>query len=370
MDNWLSISLMLLCLIYSVKIFTFYLGLFKLRKGTNQKLFSVSIILAAKNEADNIGRCLDSLLALDYPAHKMEIIVVDDHSADATARLVQQYAKFDSRVKLIRLIGETTVISSKKQALECGIENSSHDIIFTTDADCFAPPGWLRAMITYFEPQTGMVAGPVLYEETKSVFSRIQSLEFIGLITAGAGSIGLGRPIIANGANLAYRKAAFQQVNGFEGQRQLASGDDDLLMQKIARETNWNIAFAADRNTFIKTAPVDNLFDFLNQRSRWASKGAYYPTISLVLFLIATYFFYVLLLVMLPLTIFANQEAGYYIVSIIMKFLVDFLVVSKGCEIFHKKYLLKYFLVAEILQVPYIVYAGLTGFMGKFKWKD
>lgn len=366
---WLVIILLLLCMIYTTRIFCFFSGLFKPRNGSNQTLYPISIIIPAKNEAENIGKCLDSILTQNYPAKKVEVIVIDDHSVDGTNSIVQKFAAIDSRIKLIHLTNNASRLSSKKRAIECGIQNSTHDIIFTTDADCIAPTGWLRGMMAYFEPRIGMVAGAVLFEENSSLFSRLQSLEFLGLISAGAASIAMERPIIANGANLAYRKSAFLQVNGYEGHRHLISGDDDLLMQKIARETNWKVTFAFNPSTFIVTSPAKNLTTFLNQRSRWASKGVHYQDHSLVIFLISTYFFYLMLLLTLPLSFFGYHLFWVPIICFFMKLLVDFMLVLKGCKLFGKIHLLKYFPLAEILQLPYIVYVGFAGFLGKFKWK-
>ncbi|MBN1350812.1 glycosyltransferase [candidate division KSB1 bacterium] len=369
MNVWLMILLSITCLIYTAWIVSLFLGLTRLKTGRDQNLHQVSVIIPAKNEAGNIGACLNSIVSQDYPTAKMEIIVVDDHSDDGTAGIVEKIAERDPRIRLMRSGDIPTEQASKKHALEAGIRNCRGDLIFTTDADCIASKGWLKAMVAHFEPHIGVVSGPVLFEERPSILSKFQALEFIGLIAAGAGSIGMGRPIIANGANLAYRKAAFQEVNGFEGQRHLVSGDDDLLLQKIAQQTTWRVAFAIDYEAAITTQPAKNPGSFLNQRARWASKGVHYSDVSLVFLLSATYIFYVLLLFGLPVTLFIGKNFTIPLLCLFVKFMVDFMVVQKGCALFRKTRLLVWFPIAEVLQLPYIVYAGITGFFGFFKWK-
>jgi len=140
-------------------------------------------------------------------------------------------------------------------------------------------------------------------------------------------------------------------------------------MQQVAKETTWKVAFATDPTTFITTSPAKNMFAFLNQRSRWASKGIHYPDISLIIFLLSTYLFYGMLLIMLPVSFLGSHPLTIPVSCFCMKLLLDFLVIIKGCKLFRKMHLLKYFPLAEILQIPYIVYVGLAGFWGKFKWK-
>ena len=367
---WLAIIFIGLSLAYFIKIFEIYLGLYKLKRGTNAVPLPVSVIVPAKNEAPNIRACLDALASQNYPTDQFEVIVSDDHSADGTRAIVQRYVEQYPNIQLLRADDSDFERSGKKQAIARAIDHTRYDIIFTTDADSVAPPDWIRSMMTHFNDRTGMVAGPVVLKEKPSFFTKLQSLEFIGLVSAGAGSIGNGKPVICNGANLAYRKAVYRQVNGFEGHQHMLSGDDDLLMQSIATKTEWNVAFAIEPESRVETAPVPDVFSFLNQRSRWASKGAHYPSRLLVVTLVAAYLYYALISLMLPLALFWPQLIAPFIAGISFKLIADFLLIKKGCTTLNRTSLVKYFLVAEILQVPYILYAGLTGFLGQFKWKD
>lgn len=364
--SWPDWLLIFLALVYLRQIFQFYRGLFRFQAGQNQAQFAVTVIVPARNEAFNIRRCLNSLSRQAYPNY--EILVVDDHSTDATAEIVQQMATETPGVRLLQLQDNTPCAAPKKHAIAWGIAACSSEIIATIDADCEAPPLWLATLISTFEPTVGMVAGPVIYHKEKNLFEKLQALEFLGLVTAGAGSLGAGQPIIANGANLAYRRVAFEAVKGFEGIDHLASGDDDLLMQKIAFQTKWQVRFVSGE-AIVRTHPVSTLRQFFTQRIRWASKAKIYKGLSIKFFLVATYLFYALLFAGLPLALAGKLSPGILLSVLLAKMGMDGCVVRRGAELFRRTDLLRYFFLAEFLQIPYILYVGAWGTLGKVEWK-
>ena len=176
----------------------------------------------------------------------------------------------------------------KKAAVARGIEAARGEVILVTDADCTMGPNWVRSMASQFTPTTGMVSGPVVLEG-ETIFGDFQALEFMGLIAVGAGSIGAGTPNTCNGANLAYRKQVFAEVGGFAGIDQIASGDDELLMHKIADQTDWKIRFAKDQGAIVSTAAHRSWKDFKAQRLRWVSKSTQYQNPRITLTLIISY---------------------------------------------------------------------------------
>jgi len=361
----------LLTAIYVYKIFFFFKGLSRLKPGNNQKQFTVTVLVPARNEEHHISNCLQSLVAQDYPPDRLEIIVIDDDSADRTGETVQSFAAPYPFIRLISLGPGRPGVAPKKRALQVGVDGAAGEIIVTTDADCWAAPHWIAQMVTHFEDDVGMVIGYVGFSKNseKDIFQRIQSLEFMGLTMAGIGSIGAGDPIIANGANLAFRQITFKEVGGYHGEDHVISGDDDLLLQKIDQTTDWKITAASSPATFVYTQPVAGLNDFLAQRIRWASKGLVYKKPALVLFLVATYWLYFLLFISIPYVLLVPFSFPYPIIVFLMKMAVDFLLIRKGTALVDRQDLRKYFLLAEILQVPYILYVGLAGILKKFEWK-
>lgn len=371
MIHFIVFLFIFLTLIYLFKILSFFLGLFKLKPGQNQDTYSVTILVPARNEENNIAACLDSLIIQDYPGDKIEIIVIDDNSSDNTGKIVQTYRDRHPFVHLILLGNCPPGISPKKRALEVGVKSATGEIIFTTDADCIASPNWIKGMMRHYEHDVGMVTGLVAFlpQSENTLFQKIQSLEFIGLVTAGIGSIGINDPIIANGANLSFRKSAFDEVHGYRGNAHIFSGDDDLLLQKIDQATHWRITAATSQDTIVHTKPVSDVNSFLNQRIRWASKSFVYKKASLVVFLVAVYLFYLLLFVSLP---FAIQFVAIFpvpAIALFAKFVVDFLLILKGTAIVNRKDLRKYFLLADLVQIPYILYVGFASIVKTFEWK-
>lgn len=371
MPPLLPLVLILVSLLYVCRIAMMYAGLFKLKTGQNAQQFPVTVLVPARNEEQNIGRCLESLVCQSYPQALFEIIVIDDDSQDRTAEIVQGYCRQYANVRLISLGRCPAGVAPKKRALQFGVDAALGEIIFTTDADCVAPPQWIEQMIAYFEKDVGMVVGWVLFapDQLTSLFHNIQALEFLGLTAAGMGSIGLGEPIIANGANLAFRKTTFREVHGYRDEQHIISGDDDLLLQKIDRMTNWKIRGAILSTTFVFTRPVANINAFINQRIRWASKGFQYKKISLVIFLVATYLFYLLLMISLPFSIRYFSIFPYPILALLLKLIVDFLIIVRATAMVQQPRLRKYFLLAELFQIPYIIYVGFASIVQKFEWK-
>lgn len=260
----------------------------------------VSVLIPARNEALHIARCLESVLNQTYPASLFEVIVLDDHSEDDTFHIVEEISRRQPQVKILRLAdfvksGETQ--SFKKKALEIGIGQASGELIVTTDADCIAPPEWLMLLVSLFEKNNPVfIAAPLGFHKGKNLLQRFQSLDMLGMMAVTGAGIHHRLNYLCNGANLAYPKVVFQQVNGFEGIDKLASGDDMLLLQKIAGRYPERIEFLKNRRATVLTTAMPDVRSFFSQRLRWASKSASYSDrrvtliLGLVFFLLLGYY--------------------------------------------------------------------------------
>ena len=161
----------------------------------------------------------------------------------------------------------------KKQALQIGISQSKFNVIATTDADCIAPLDWLSYLSLFFEnEETKMLVGAVRLSGGHSFFSRLQTMEFSSLVGTAAAAIGLGHPVMSNGANLAFRKEVFETVDGYEGNIQIPSGDDEFLMRKIINRYPKGIVFMNFPESTVSSQPQPSIHDFFYQRLRWAGK--------------------------------------------------------------------------------------------------
>ncbi len=325
----------------------------------------VSVIIPARNEEVNIGRCLDSLLQESLPGHHIEITVVDDSSSDSTADIVKTYA--DKGVKLLQLSDEN---KGKKTALTKGIAASTHPIIVTTDADCNYPKNWLNTLLNFrAEHDAVFVAAPVKYRKETNFLERFQSLDFLALqgITITAVSDNLFN--MCNGANLLYTKAAFQQVNGFEGIDHIATGDDVLLMEKIHAAFPGQVKYCYSQDAIIETLPANGLKAFIQQRVRWASKSTYYKNnnIKIVLLLV-----YLVNLGLLTLALMGFYDI-YYLKSalllLVMKTIFEYPFMIRTARFFSKTGLLPWFILAQPFHIVYTTLSASLSFFKTYEWK-
>lgn len=324
----------------------------------------ISVIIPARNEEENIERLLYALMNQTYPPHLYEIIVVDDDSTDKTAELVSQF----HAVKLLRL--KINTHAHKKKAIEAGIEASKHNLIVTTDADCVPGQNWLWA-VAAFKEQTNavMIAGPVAYSDNGSLFQIFQSLDFMTL--QGITGVSLYKEIhgMGNGANLAYEKKVFGEVNGFAGIDEIASGDDMLLIQKMIDHYPDRVLYLKSTEAIVTTQPSKTRNEFLNQRIRWASKALYYNNSKIILTLVLVYLFNLLF----PVLLFAGLwDQRYWLVMIallIIKSFTEYLFIKPVSRFFRKERLLNYFILLQPLHILYTLIAGFLGQWGKYEWK-
>jgi cellulose synthase/poly-beta-1,6-N-acetylglucosamine synthase-like glycosyltransferase len=328
----------------------------------------VSIIIAARDEAASIHRCLQSLVRQTYPSTKYEIIIVDDGSSDSTASIVKDFSKDHANVRLLSIAADSgRRTGCKPLAITYGIEQSSGEIILTTDADCIAPPRWIEIMMNYFDEHVVFVAGPVAEKPPSSFFSNLEQLEFLGLIATAAGLIGSGKPVICNGANLAYRKSAFLSVGGFGD---LGSfNDDESLMNRMLHRKIGKIAFAPEAGVVITTQSSNTVLSFLRQRIRWANKRGRYEDKSIFVMLVSLYLFFLSMAWTILLIPFDSQLLLPVILAFSGKVLVDYFTLRSGARMFSQRLSIPHFLVAELLHVPYIVIASAIGQLSALKWK-
>jgi cellulose synthase/poly-beta-1,6-N-acetylglucosamine synthase-like glycosyltransferase len=328
----------------------------------------VSILIAARNEEDKIGNTIEDILSQNYPKELVELIVVDDHSTDRTAEIILSYA--NKGVILIKLNENQPLNSYKKKAISEAIKKAKGELIVTTDADCRMESNWLKTIVSFYEKGSWkLISSPVVYFEEHSHFEKMQTLEFLYLIGLGASSIGNKVPSTCNGANLAYRKDVFEELKGFQGIDDLASGDDELFLHKVASKYPDSIGFCKSTDAIVFTHAKPNLKEFIRQRKRWASKSTRYKNKSVVALGVSVWLF--------NLFIFINfllgfRDADYWklaVISLVCKFLVEILFLIKVTSFINRAKLLRYLPLLTILHVFYMIYIGLVGNSGKYVWK-
>lgn len=330
---------------------------------------TVSVLIAARNEEKNIARTIECILDQDFPAKNLEIIVVDDHSTDRTAEIVSSYSH--RGVKLLQLSVGDMLNSYKKYAITKAIGMATGDIIVTTDADCRMGKNWLKTIVCYFEVNNSyLVSSPVMYSEEKTHFEELQTLEFMYLIGLGAAGIGNQSPTTCNGANLAYRKSVFLEMGGFNGIDNLASGDDELFLHKVAEKYADRIGFCKSRDAIVYTDAKPDLKSFISQRKRWASKSTKYKNKKVVALGISIWIFNLALLISLIAFLLRMPELNWLLlIAFALKIIVELLFMIPITSFMERRMLLIYVPILSVVHSFYIVYIGIAGNTGKYDWK-
>jgi cellulose synthase/poly-beta-1,6-N-acetylglucosamine synthase-like glycosyltransferase len=369
----LSYFSIFLTIIYVFVVATFIRGWAKLERfkpDGNKPKTKVSVLIAARNEERLIGKTIDDILAQDYDPSLMEIIIIDDHSTDNTSEIISSYAK--DGVKLITLNEANALNSYKKKAIQTAINTTTGKLIITTDADCRMGPNWLKTIVNCYETKAyKMISSPVAYFEEKSFFERLQALEFSYLIGLGASTIGNNNPSTCNGANLAYEKDAFFEVGGFIGIDDLASGDDELLLHKMAAMYDNKIGFLKNEDAIVFTHAKPTIGDFIQQRKRWASKTTKYKD-KVVLILGASIWLFNLSILVnaLLVIIFPDGESlKFLLIQLSLKVLIEFIFLFGVTNFFKRKQLLVLLPILNIPHILYFIYIGILGNSGKYNWK-
>ena len=328
----------------------------------------VTVMIAARNEEANIHKTIDDLLAQDYPKELTEIIIVDDHSTDRTAEIISGYA--GSGVKLLQLNEDKPLNSYKKKALATAISLSNGELMVATDADCRMSSRWLSAIVGYYEDNDlVMISSPVAYFEERSLFEYLQTLEFSYLIGIGAAFIGNKRASTCNGANLAYRKDVFYEVGGFKGIDDLASGDDELLLQKVALRYPGRIGFLKEREAIVYTHAKHTLKQFLQQRRRWASKSTHYKDKRIVALAVCIWLFNLSLLVNAGLGFYNIYFFKLFALQFLLKYLFEVAFLLPITSFFKRPGLVGLLILLIPVHIIYFVYIGLIGNTRKYEWK-
>jgi biofilm PGA synthesis N-glycosyltransferase PgaC len=370
-DTLPTLLLMVLGCLYGSGTVVLLFGLSRRRKGEQTETPFVSIVIAARNEEDHIGTCLAAVSRQEYPVEKYEIILVNDRSSDRTAAIAIEWAKKMTNLRLFHVGEEASNLVGKKRALDLGILHSRGDIILTTDADCIPKPTWIRGMVKHFTSEVGLVAGYSYTEEPYErvpILQKLRSLERIAVAAVAAGSIGLRRGITCTGQNLAYRKQTYTDVGGFSTIGHLRSGDDDLFIQLVTRNTPWTIRYAFPRGTHVRTAAPHSQEQAIQQEKRRASKGfLYHPRLTALLS--GIFLFYLLLFVMLCLSPFSWNSLYPAWIVFGMKAFLEGILIYRMCSLLGRKDLLPFFPIVEILHIPYVLLFGLWGTLGSYTWK-
>ncbi len=364
-----------LCILFAISYYTFILylstGFNKQKTTKSNTVFTVSVLIPCHNEAKTLPSLLKCLEKQSYPSEKIEYLFINDRSTDQTQDILSSFTDSHSNAKLINIESTPENHAPKKWALLQGIQSASGEIIITTDADTQPNPEWIESLVSFFEKDTGMVLANAAYRTDipfHSIFHQFLALEYFTLGAVSASSAILGFPITCNGANLAYRKQAFLDAEGFGESIQQLSGDDDLLMHRIQEMTSWKIRYALTPKASVPTDPPHTFSHFIRQRIRFSSKHIAYP-LNLKILLSGVYGYYFLMCLQLVLSFFHPWIRMAFAGQLIFKAIFELCFLSKAKNVLDNRPLLKWYPLAVIPHFFYIVIFPVLGNILKPRWK-
>lgn len=351
---------------YCLLLIAFIIGWMFARRRVRparQSQSGISVVIACRNEEQNLEGLFNSLSGISYPVGKWEVILVDDHSTDKTLAVAKQFAGRLASCTILSLPENT---SGKKSAMSLGIAHARFEVIVSTDADCSFQRDWLSNVALHFQENSiHMLIGAVRISG-RGFFSKVQSAEFTSVVGVTGASCGLGHPVMSNGANLAFRKSSFLEVKGYEGNEGIPSGDDEFLMRKILQRYPRGIVWLNEQQGVVNSVTQPSFGDFFNQRIRWAGKWAHNSDIISKL---------------LAVFILASQVAfGYMLVRISGSMNVDTLIVVAKIifeaaflfmvsRFLRQQFSLPIFILLQFTYPIYVVLVGTLSLMSGYRWK-
>ena len=321
-----------------------------------------SIVVPFRNEKENLPNLLHSISLLHYPKELVKVILVDDDSEEV-------FSVQDLVFSLKVIKNERKSNSPKKDSIETAIQVAKNDWIITTDADCLVQKNWLTTFDQYIqENEVKMVASGVCYVPKSGFLSAFQNLDFLSLQGATIASFGIGKPFMCNGANFAYSKAFFKELNGFQGNETIASGDDVFLLQKAVSIAPEKVGFLLAKESIVATKPVDTWSELFQQRVRWASKSTGYSSVygkMLAIVVFSGNLAWILSFLLWLVGFLLDQNI--FMLFVALKFLIDFILIYKTANFFESK--LQYVLASSLLYPFFSVSVAVYSLFGNYNWK-
>ncbi|MCB4807574.1 glycosyltransferase [Tamlana sp. 62-3] len=335
---------------------------FKFKNSPPKTRFS--IIIPFRNEAENLPNLLKSIEHLNYHKLLFEVFLVDDESEDNSLEVIVK-----SGVDVITIPNKRETNSPKKDAINTAIGFAKNEWIITTDADCILPKFWLENFDNYIQNKTiDAVVAPVMYKSENSFLNQFQNLDALSLQGATIGGFGLNQPFLCNGANFAYKKSVFNEIDGFKGNENIASGDDIFMLDKLLK-ANKTIGYLKSKHAIVKTKAQTSWTNLISQHVRWAAKTSAYNNkfgkiTGLIVLLMNA-----LIVVSILLTILKLLNPFVLVSAVAIKTIVDFILLNKTASFFNKKNILKQYTLSFLPYSFFSVFVAIKAIFGGYTWK-
>jgi poly-beta-1,6-N-acetyl-D-glucosamine synthase len=358
----LTILLFITTVPYLVLMMRVFSGLMRIEKWTTQtnEKIKVSVIIATNRNADTIHPLLNDLYCQSYDHNFFEVIIGDD--SKGLLKNDQLPRAHDVKFKIIPNSG-----TGKKSAIHDGIMAAGGELIITTDDDCRVGQGWINTIASFYkEKLPDLILCPVELDDNKTLFGRIQQLEFLSLQGVTAGTAANHDPVMCNGAAMAFRSEVFPE-NGFGKTDALVSGDDVFLLHYL-KKTGALISWLESEDATVHTTPSADIKSFIKQRTRWASKAGSYNDVSTIFTGISVLLLSLSIISSLILTIFNSSFLPIAIYLFVIKSIPDIIIIHNRSKMCKKEKLLWYFPLVQLIYPFYVFISVFTGIFKKKRW--
>ena len=335
--------------VIQVIYYLFIFGKFSFAKTqeSTAKQVSISIIVCAKNEEENIKKFIPHLANQNYP--NFEIILIDDASSDETLEIFEAFEKQYHNIKLVKVANNEAFWGNKKFALTLGIKSATKDYLLFTDADCYPnSENWITEMSSHFTPHKTIVLGYGAYEKESGFLNKLIRFETLLTATQYFAWAKLGKPYMGVGRNFAYKKDEFFKVNGFVNHMKLRSGDDDLFINEAANKDNITTAYNTESFTYSEAKKT--LKDWIMQKRRHVSTAKYYKSFDKTQ--LGIFYFSQLFFLLIPLVLLAFQFQWILVTSIIaFRYTIAWISLGYSAGKLKEKDVMYWFPVLEIILI-------------------
>lgn len=332
--------------------------------NTNNTYRKVAVLVACRNEEDNILACLKSLDNQNYPKNHYEVWIGDDGSTDNTSYIVQHFIQDKPNFYYIEITESIGTLKAKQNVLAQLAHKTSAEILLITDADILTPDTWISTTVSGFEDgKTGIVCGTTCILP-KGFFNTLQSLDWLFYMAIAKANLNLGLPVTAVGNNMAIRTDAYRQIGGYEN-IPFSITEDYKLFKEILNQTEYTAKWIFNAQNTNITYGTPSVFSWLQQRKRWLKGGLELPLRVWILMLFNIF---------TEICMFAGivQGAGFFMVLLLGKTIINtffLLVVFTKLNIWHKNWIWSVLLysVYQMWLIPALFVYFLLPF--KVKWK-
>lgn len=362
---WIFVAIVALQFVYYIVIFGKFS--FVKAKKNNLKKIPISVIVCAKNEAENVTKYVPLLAQQNYP--DFEIILIDDASSDATLDIFEAFEKEYSNVRLVKVANNEAFWGNKKFALTLGIKAATKEYLLFTDADCYpTSTNWIAEMSSHFTLQKTIVLGYGAYEKTPNSFLN-KIIRFETLLTAVQyfSWARIGQPYMGIGRNMAYKKEEFFNVNGFIDHMKIRSGDDDLFINQAANRKNTTVCYTPESFTY--SEPKKTFTDWFTQKRRHVSTASHYKPFDKMQ--LGLFFLTQILSILLPIVLLSFQFQWIAVASLVAsRYVVAWISLGFGAAKLNEKDVLIWFPVLEIVLIFTQLNIFITNLFSKpVRWK-